>query len=122
MEICRAPGLNTDLYELTMAAGYFENGKAAETTTFLLFFFRRLPRCRSFVMARGLAHVVDYLLNLRFESEEIRYLQGLPQFKKVSAAFSRVSAAVSVSRATCSPCPRERPSSRGSHSSRCVHR
>src|ERR1035438_5269084 len=82
----RSPALNTDLYELTMAAGFFDNGKATETATFELF-FRRLPRYRNYVMAAGLAHVVDYLLNLRFEEEEIRYLQSLPQFKNVSRAF-----------------------------------
>ena len=79
-------GLNTDLYELTMAAGYFEAGKTNESATFELF-FRRLPRYRNYVMAAGLAQVVDYLLNLRFSQEEIRYLQGLPQFKGVAPQF-----------------------------------
>jgi nicotinate phosphoribosyltransferase len=82
----RSPALNTDLYELTMAAGYFDNGKATETATFELF-FRRLPRYRNYVMAAGLAQVVDYLLNLRFTDDEIAYLKRLPQFKNVSPAF-----------------------------------
>ena len=34
--------LNTDLYELTMAAGYFEAGKSRDVATFELY-FRRLP-------------------------------------------------------------------------------
>ena len=38
-------GLLTDLYQLTMAAGYFESGKADEVATFELF-FRHLPRYR----------------------------------------------------------------------------
>ena len=79
-------GLNTDLYELTMAAGYFEAGKTAQSATFELF-FRRLPRYRNFVLTAGLAQVVDYLLNLHFEESEIRYLQKLPQFHKASPAF-----------------------------------
>lgn len=79
-------GLLTDLYELTMAAGYFETGKAAERATFELS-IRRLPKHRNFVIAAGLQQAVDYLLNLRFEPEEIDYLRGLAQFRNASPAF-----------------------------------
>jgi nicotinate phosphoribosyltransferase len=79
-------GLLTDLYELTMAAGYFEAGKAAQKATFELS-IRRLPAHRNFVVTAGLAQCVDYLLNLRFTREEIDYLRGLPQFAQVSPAF-----------------------------------
>ena len=79
-------GLLTDLYQLTMAAGYFEAGKSAETGTFELF-FRHLPRYRNYMLAAGLEQVVDYLLNLQFTDEEIRYLQSLPQFRRVSNRF-----------------------------------
>ena len=79
-------GLLTDLYQLTMAAGYFESGKAAEVATFELF-FRHLPRYRNFVLAAGLEQVVEYLQNLHFEEEELRYLRSLPQFQRVSPGF-----------------------------------
>ena len=79
-------GLLTDLYELTMAAGYFEAGKASEKATFELS-IRRLPVCRNFVIAAGLPEVVDYLLNLSFTPEEVDYLRGLPQFRNASAKF-----------------------------------
>ena len=79
-------GLLTDLYQLTMAAGYFESGKAHEIATFELF-FRHLPRYRNYVLAAGLEQVVEYLSNLRFTSEEITYLRSLPQFKRVSPEF-----------------------------------
>jgi nicotinate phosphoribosyltransferase len=78
--------LLTDLYELTMAAGYFESGKAAEKAVFE-FTIRRLPPHRNFVLAAGLPQVVDYLLNLSFAPEEIDYLRGLAQFRRVSPAF-----------------------------------
>jgi nicotinate phosphoribosyltransferase len=78
--------LLTDLYELTMAAGYFEAGKAGQTATFELS-IRRLPANRNFVVVAGLPQVVDYLLNLRFTAEEIDYLRGLSQFRNVSAGF-----------------------------------
>jgi len=79
-------GLLTDLYELTMAAGYFDAGKAAEKATFE-FAIRHLPPHRNFVIAAGLPEVVDYLLNLSFTGEEIDYLRGLPQLENASAAF-----------------------------------
>jgi nicotinate phosphoribosyltransferase len=79
-------GLLTDLYELTMAAGYFECGKAGEKATFE-FTIRRLPAHRNYVVVAGIAQVVDYLLNLSFSAEEIDYLRGLPQFAQVSPAF-----------------------------------
>ena len=79
-------GLLTDLYQLTMAAGYLQAGKASEVATFELF-VRRLPPNRNFILAAGLAQAVEYLLNLRFEEDEISYLQSLPQFRDVSPRF-----------------------------------
>jgi len=79
-------GLLTDLYELTMAAGYFECGKAGEKATFE-FSIRRLPANRNYAVIAGLPQVVDYLLNLSFTGEEIEYLRALPQFAQVSPAF-----------------------------------
>ena len=79
-------GLLTDLYELTMAAGYFESGKAAEKAVFE-YTIRRLPPHRNFILTAGLPQVVDYLLNLSFAAEEIDYLRGLDQFRRVSPAF-----------------------------------
>jgi nicotinate phosphoribosyltransferase len=79
-------GLLTDLYQLTMAAGYFEAGKIEERATFELF-VRHLPRNRNFVLAAGLAQAVEYLQDLRFTAEEIDYLRGLPQFERASPEF-----------------------------------
>jgi nicotinate phosphoribosyltransferase len=78
--------LLTDLYELTMAAGYFESGKAAQLATFELS-VRRLPANRNYVIAAGLPQVVDYLTGLRFTNDEIAYLRSLPQFAGASTGF-----------------------------------
>jgi nicotinate phosphoribosyltransferase len=78
--------LNTDLYELTMAAGFFEAGKAGNRATFELF-VRRLPWNRNFVLAVGLAQAVEYLLNLRFTADEIAFLRTLPQFERTPSEF-----------------------------------
>jgi nicotinate phosphoribosyltransferase len=78
--------LYTDLYQLTMAAGYFMAGKTQETATFELF-VRRLPPRRDYLVVCGLEQAVDYLTRLRFEAREIAYLQGLPQFSQAPAGF-----------------------------------
>jgi nicotinate phosphoribosyltransferase len=78
--------LLTDLYQLTMAAGYFEAGKIGERATFELF-VRRLPANRNYLIAAGLEQAVDYLLHLRFQPDEIDYLRTLPQFAHASPAF-----------------------------------
>jgi nicotinate phosphoribosyltransferase len=79
-------GLLTDLYELTMSAGYFAAGISHQVATFELS-IRRLPSHRNFVIVAGLPQVVEYLLGFRFASEEIDYLRSLPQFARVSASF-----------------------------------
>ena len=78
--------LLTDLYELTMAAGYFQAGKTSQIATFE-FTVRHLPANRNFVIAAGLPQAVDYLLNLQFTDEEIAYLRGLPQFRHAPPEF-----------------------------------
>jgi nicotinate phosphoribosyltransferase len=78
--------LLTDLYELTMAAGYFQAAKTTEIATFE-FTIRRLPANRNFVIAAGLPQAVEYLLNLRFTDEDVSYLRGLPQFRHASSEF-----------------------------------
>jgi nicotinate phosphoribosyltransferase len=78
--------LLTDLYELTMAAGFFDSGRVTHKASFELT-IRRLPAHRNYVIACGLPQVVDYLLNLSFTDEEVSYLRHLPQFAHVSPAF-----------------------------------
>lgn len=78
--------LNTDLYEITMGAGYFSAGMAEQIATFELS-VRRLPAQRNFLIAAGLAQAVEYLLSLSFEPEEIDYLRSLAQFRNAPSEF-----------------------------------
>jgi nicotinate phosphoribosyltransferase len=78
--------LNTDLYELTMAAGYFAAHKHHDVATFELS-VRRLPATRNYLVAAGLQQAVEYLLNLRFTPEEIDYLRSLPHFRNAPTGF-----------------------------------
>ncbi len=81
-----ALGLTTDLYQLTMAAGYYASRKTTERATFEMF-VRHLPPDRNFIVAAGLAQAVEYLLDFRFTADEIAYLRTLPQFARVDGGF-----------------------------------
>jgi nicotinate phosphoribosyltransferase len=83
--IQRAYGLTTDLYELAMAAAYFENG--VEQRAVFELFIRRLPEHRSYLIAAGLEQALDYLAALSFTAEQIEYLQTHKSFQNVSAEF-----------------------------------
>jgi nicotinate phosphoribosyltransferase len=68
--------LMTDLYQITMAAGYYLHGRL-EDATFELF-VRSLPADRSYLVAAGLEQVVEYLLHLSFDEESVQFLRRLP--------------------------------------------
>lgn len=68
--------LLTDLYQLTMAYGYWKHGLAERRTAFQLF-FRKHPFGGGFAVACGLAAVLEYLRDLRFERDDLDYLAGL---------------------------------------------
>lgn len=83
MEDCAPPpcqALLVDLYELTMAASYFEH-KQNSLASFDLF-IRELPEQRSFFLAAGLQDVIDFLKNFHFDKESVSYLKGLGIFSK----------------------------------------
>jgi len=78
-------GLLTDLYELTMAAGYWQTGFDA-TATFELF-VRNLPLQRNYLVAAGLEQALSFLENVQFNTEEIEYLRKHPVFKNIRGEF-----------------------------------
>src|ERR1700676_3595097 len=78
-------GLLTDLYELTMAAGYLKTGFDARATFEL--FVRSLPPRRNYLVAAGLDQALDFLENVHFSDEEIAYLRKLPVFVRTGDDF-----------------------------------
>ena len=65
--------LFTDSYEFTMPKALYALGKQNEITNFNLF-FRRIPQQGGYVLAAGLEQALDYLENLKFSEEELRYI------------------------------------------------
>ena len=80
--------LLTDLYELTMLAGYLEEGMAEKPAVFDLF-FRKNPFEGGYAIFAGLEPALDYLENLRFFPEELTYLHGLGLFKPLYIDYLR---------------------------------
>jgi nicotinate phosphoribosyltransferase len=68
--------LLTDLYQLTMACGYWKTGLAAREAVFHLT-FRRHPFGGQYAVACGLSQVVDFLRELRFQAADLQYLATL---------------------------------------------
>jgi len=66
----------TDLYELTMGAGYDAVGVADREAVFALH-FRTLPFGGGYAVAAGLDDALALLENLRFDAIDIDYLRGL---------------------------------------------
>lgn len=73
-----ASALLTDLYELTMAQAYLEQGM--DEPAVFEFFVRKLPAHRNFLVAAGLEQVLDYLSNLRVSTEELAWLDQSGRF------------------------------------------
>jgi nicotinate phosphoribosyltransferase len=65
--------LLTDLYQLTMAYGYWKNGLDKKEAVFHLF-FRKKPFNGSYAVAAGLEQAVHFIENFRFEKSDIDYL------------------------------------------------
>ncbi|MGK0389613.1 MAG: nicotinate phosphoribosyltransferase [Maribacter sp.] len=72
--------LLTDLYQLTMANGYWQNGMYDREAVFHLF-FRKHPFKGKYTIACGLEQVINYLNNLRFDVDDIRFLGNLKDSK-----------------------------------------
>ena len=68
--------MNTDLYELTMAQGLWENDKTEEQGCFTAF-FREAPFGNSYAVMCGTAELGEFVENFRFTEEDIDYLSDL---------------------------------------------
>ena len=70
-----------DFYELTMGNGYLKAGYQDRITYFDVF-FRDVPDNGGFAICAGLDQFIDYVENLRFSEEDIRYLRSKGLFSE----------------------------------------
>ncbi len=73
--------LLTDFYEITMANGFFEEGKK-DTIVYFDMFFRRVPDGGGFAIMAGVEQLVEYLKNLTFTEADIEFLRSKKLFSE----------------------------------------
>lgn len=70
-----------DLYEMTMANGYFSDNGPDATVTFDVF-YRQNPDNGGFAIFAGLEQIIEYIENLHFAKEDIEYFRSLGLFRE----------------------------------------
>ncbi len=69
--------LFTDLYQLTMACGYWQSGECQRREAVFHLYFRNQPYGGGFSIACGLTRALEYLRRFRFDDEDLAYLATL---------------------------------------------
>ena len=78
--------LLTDINQVAMAIGHYQNGRAELRATFELF-FRRNPFGGEYTVFAGLEECIKLLASFKFTQEQITYLKGVPMFSQVDSGF-----------------------------------
>lgn len=77
-----------DLYEMTMANGYF-SGQHENTTVVFDVFYRRNPDQSGYAVFAGLEQIIEYAESLHFADEDIEYFQSLHLFSDEFLSYLR---------------------------------
>jgi len=78
--------LLTDLYQITMAYGYWKSGRQDDPAVFELF-FRKNPFDGEYTIFCGLDVVLRFVDNYHFAKDDIAYLKEVPQLKHCDPGF-----------------------------------
>lgn len=70
-----------DFYELTMANGYFLEGKINEIGYYDIY-YRSIPDKGGFALFAGLERIINYIMNLHFTKEDIEFLRSKHVFSE----------------------------------------
>ena len=70
----------TDLYQLTMMQGYFENNSKEEVVFDM--FYRSNPSGNGYAITCGLQQVIEYIKGLSFSYDDVEYLRSLGIFSE----------------------------------------
>ena len=95
--------LMTELYEFSLADGYFSGGMEDIVACFDLF-FRRVPDNGGFAIMAGLEQVIEYLKNLHFDEDDLAFC-----VKRAFPSLSLTIFATSVLPVTFGQFPKARP-------------
>ena len=78
--------LLTDLYQLTMAYGYWKTNRQNEHAVFELF-FRSNPFKGSYTVFCGIDEVLKFVTHYRFKRDDIEYLKNVPVLSQCEPEF-----------------------------------
>ena len=81
LDVTRNLTMMTDFYELTMSAGYLEEGYQDKISVFDMF-FRRVPDGGGYAIMAGLQQFIDAVDHLHFTPEDIAYLRSTGTFNE----------------------------------------
>ena len=70
-----------DLYEMTMANGYFANSDTQPRVIFDIF-YRKNPDGGGFAIFAGLEQILEYIENMHFTEQDIEYFASLKLFSQ----------------------------------------
>jgi len=73
---CHSLALLTDLYQLTMAYGYWKAGRADRKAVFQ-HFFREPPFDGGYTIACGLEYLIEFIENFHFTGDDLHYLSTI---------------------------------------------
>ncbi|MBB5337524.1 nicotinate phosphoribosyltransferase [Pectinatus brassicae] len=75
----RNASMMMDLYEMTMANGYFHKNEKIENVVFDVF-YRKNPDQGGYSIFAGLEQIIEYVENLHFADDDIEYFRSLNLF------------------------------------------
>lgn len=75
-----------DLYEMTMAYGYFTGDHTKDRVTFDVY-YRKNPDGAGFSIFAGLEQIIEYVVNQHFEEKDIAYFRALNLFDEAFLDF-----------------------------------
>lgn len=78
----------TDFYEMTMSNGFLSDGRG-DTIVYFDMFFRSLPDKGGFAIMAGVEQLIDYMKNIVFTDEDIKYLDSLNIFTEEFLEYLR---------------------------------
>lgn len=78
--------LSTDLYQLTMISSLIDANKQDERAVFELF-IRKFPGNWNRVLLCGIEEAINEVINLRFDDEELKFLENVPNISKKTIQF-----------------------------------
>jgi len=91
--------LLTDLYQITMAYGYWKTKMHHKQATFEVF-FRKNPFKGGFTIFAGIDEVIKFVAHYKFTEDDINYLKSLHTFQNCEQAFFDYLSALDCSEVT----------------------